>query len=191
MTSSFGSRPIPFQSHFCHCRPFRICPCRQASIRTLWMDSLGVPCRLVFDAPGAVHLSSDLHVAVWPAVTAQSPGYRRRQTSAGLQCPIPPASLVLHFFFSFNSLWLDPPFSRCRGDGSGGFEPALPQPLIILPAYPQPVQQYCFRATATTARFFAFFFPFAAISIPHLFRSVSGPRPLRIYCAHCTSSVRK
>src|SRR6202035_2966072 len=48
-----------------------------------------------------------------------------------------------------------------------------------------------FRATATTARFFAFFFPLAAIPRPHLFRSVSGPRRLRIYCAHCTSSVRR
>ena len=70
------------------------------------------------------------------------------------------------------------------------FLPALPQRFINLPLTPNRCSNTAsFRATATTARFFAFFFPFAAISRPHLFRSVSGPRRLRIYCAHRTGSV--
>src|SRR5580658_6416158 len=47
-----------------------------------------------------------------------------------------------------------------------------------------------FRATATTARFFAFLPPRAASFSPQRFKSVSGPRH-RIQCAPCTSNWRK
>src|SRR6185369_9789892 len=47
------------------------------------------------------------------------------------------------------------------------------------------------RATATTARFLAFLPPREASFSPHRFKSVSGPRRLRIQCAACTSSVRR
>jgi len=71
-----------------------------------------------------------------------------------------------------------------------GFSPPSSQRFIQLPAHHSRCSRTAsFRATATTARRLAFFFPFLAIFKPHRFKSVSGPRALKIYCAPCTKQL--
>src|SRR6202043_3910020 len=48
-----------------------------------------------------------------------------------------------------------------------------------------------FRATATTARFLAFFPPRSESFRPHLRRSLSSPKGPRMYGAPCTIIVRR
>ena len=73
-----------------------VCLYRQASIRTLVLDSHGVRCRLVFDKiPGAVHLSIDLTRCRFGQPRLRSRPDIGENKLGGLQCLSPPKLFVL------------------------------------------------------------------------------------------------
>jgi hypothetical protein len=106
-----------------------------ALLRQLTRSPVQVGIRL---SPGAVHLGIDLHVAVWSAATAQSPGYRRRQNAGDYNACVLPICSSFNLFPDLSTAVpyligksFVPVTESCRR-----FLPALPQRFINLPAYP-------------------------------------------------------